>query len=204
MPSLSPQLYPIPELTLFPCFFPLATLAGFFHCSFLNTINYPHTSSFFSSLSISGLPFSRSNPKPSQDAVGIFLPEASTPQLQEILSIIPFPQLLTGFSQHSYGVTCQPPGHPSAPGCQAHFCTTTAFPTILQMEDNIKVDCPANILASQLLRTFLFTDFIIYPTLVPPFPTHTYTRSHTLEVYIGCSLGMSKIFLLAYQTSWTL
>lgn len=61
---LSPQAYLHPWIVPYPYFFPLMTLAGFFHCFFPNTINCAHTSSFFSSLSISGLPFSHPNPKP--------------------------------------------------------------------------------------------------------------------------------------------
>ena len=61
------SLIPTPELVSYLCLFPLMTPAGFFHCSFPNLINCPHTSSFFSSLSISGLPFSDPRLTPSQE-----------------------------------------------------------------------------------------------------------------------------------------
>ena len=43
------------------------TPAGFFHCSFPNLINCPHNSSYFSSFSISSLPFSDPSLTPSQE-----------------------------------------------------------------------------------------------------------------------------------------
>ena len=67
MPLQPLSLIPTPELVSYLCLFPLMTPAGFFHCSFPNLINCPHTSSFFSSLSISGLPFSDPSLTPSQE-----------------------------------------------------------------------------------------------------------------------------------------
>lgn len=54
------------EFVPYLCFFPLKTLAGFFHCFFPNSINCTHSSSSFSNLSMSDLFFFSLTPTQNQ------------------------------------------------------------------------------------------------------------------------------------------